>query len=321
MADKVRIAVAGAGRFGREHIRTLAGMDDVAIAGIAEPDEAARRDVAAAHDVETAAADIGDILERTKPDGLVIASPAHTHVQIACMALARNIPILLEKPVGMSVADADLLIAAEKASRGFVLPGHILRFAAPYRTTIAIAQSGEIGDILSVSARNHRDDSHAARYPDIDPVLMTMIHDIDLAIWATGSVLASVLACRCPPETFRSETLVLGKDARGCLWQMSNAWTYPTLDAPPDRLEIVCDQGSVELEFGSRIRVSGKHSRSIDLKAAAPDNELRNELAAFVAGVRAGTHPGVVTLAEARLGLIAAEAIVRSFTLGEMVRP
>lgn len=320
MADMVRIAVAGAGRFGREHIRVLANMDNVAIAGIADPSETARRDAVATYRIEETAADIAEILDRTRPDGLVIATPGQTHVAVAKLALERDIPILLEKPVGMTAADADILIEAEKASRGFVLPGHILRFSEPYRTTIAIAQSGEIGDIISVSSRNHRDESHAVRHADIDPVLMTMIHDIDLALWATESPLASVLAYRRPPETFRSETLVIGRDARGCLWQMSGAWTYPTLDAPADRLEIVCDQGSVELELGAHIRVWGRSSRHVDLSAAIPGADLRNELAAFVVGVRTGTHPGIITLAEARIGLVAAEAIMRSFVLGKMVQ-
>jgi predicted dehydrogenase len=321
MAGKLRIAVAGAGLFGREHIRTLAGMDGVEIAGIAEPNEAGRKKVAADHGIGLAVAGVAELLDRARPDGLVIASPGHTHVAIAKLALERDIPILLEKPVGMNVADAEVLIAAEKASRGFVLPGHILRFAAPYRTTVAVAQSGEIGDIISVTARNHRDDSHAVRYPDIDPVLMTMVHDIDLAIWASGAGLAEVLAYRRPKGTFRSETLVTGRGEGGALWHMTSAWTYPTLDAPPDKLEIVGSRGSVELTLGETIRVCGEKSRIIDLKAAAPDNELRNELGAFCDGVRAGAHPGVVTLEDARKGLAAADAIIRSVASGELTRP
>jgi len=318
MVEVLRIAVAGAGLFGREHIRTLAAMEGVAIAGIAEPHAATRERVAAEYGIDLAVADVGELIEKARPDGLVIASPGHTHVAIATMALARDLPILLEKPVGMSVADADRLIAAAGASRGFVLPGHILRFSAPYRMTVDIARSGEIGEVVSVSSRNHRDESHAIRYPDVDPVLMTMVHDIDLAIWATGAGLASVLALRAPRDTFRSETLVTGTGAGGALWHMSNAWTYPTLDTPVDRLEIVGSNGSVELQLGHAIRICGSRSRLIDLTAAAPDDELRNELAAFCDGIRAGEHPGGASLAEARLGLAAAEAIIRSVATGEV---
>ncbi|MBN8996894.1 MAG: Gfo/Idh/MocA family oxidoreductase [Rhizobiales bacterium] len=320
MADRVRIAVAGAGLFGREHIRTLAGMDDVAIAGIADPGEAGRREVAARYGIELAVADVGELIDRAALDGLVIATPGHTHVPIATLALSRGIPVLVEKPVAMEVAEADILIAAEAASTAFALPGHILRFSAAYREALAIVRSGEIGDILSVSTRRHRDDSHAARYPDIDPVLMTMIHDIDVAVWFTGAGLASVLALRSPPETFRSETLATGSGEKGCTWHLASAWTYPTHDTPPDKLEVVGTEGSVEMEFGRRISVFGMKPRVIDLTAGPPDDELRTELTTFAAGIRAGAHPGGATLAEARQGLAAADAIVRSLATRDVVR-
>jgi predicted dehydrogenase len=320
MAEKLRIAVAGAGLFGREHIRRLAAMEGVELAGLAEPNEEGRARVAAAHGIGLAVADVGELLDRAKPDGLVIATPGPTHLPIARLALARGIPVLLEKPVGMKVAEADELIAAEKASRGFVLPGHVLRFSAQYREALAIVRSGEIGDMVSVSTRRHRDDSHARRYPDVDPVLMTMIHDIDVAVWFTGAGIGSVLALRQPAGSFRSETMATGAGEQSVAWHLTSAWTFPTTETPPDRLEVIGTRGSVELEFGQRIRVFGATPRVVDLKSAPPDDELRTELATFADGIRAGAHPGGATLEEARLGLAAADAIIRSVASGETVR-
>lgn len=320
MVVRLRIAVAGAGSFGREHLRVLAAMDDVAIAGVADPNRAAAEGAAATFGAGAWTEDVADLLDRTRPDGIVIASPGHTHVALASMALARGIPILLEKPVGLTASDADLLIAAEGESRAFILPGHILRFSAPYRTVADVARSGEIGAVLSVNARNHRDDSHAVRYPDIDPVLMTMIHDIDLAVWISGAELMSVLAFRRPSGTFRSETIATAGDTRGSVWHMSSAWTYPTIKAPPDRLEVIGERGSVELTLGENIRVFGDRPREIDLRTAPADNELRNELSYFADCIRLERRPEVVTLRDARVGLAAAEAIIESALTGEFVR-
>ena len=186
---------------------------------------------------------------------------------------------------------------------------------------MAIAQSGELGAILSVTGRNHRDDTHAVRYPDIDPVLMTMVHDIDLTLWITGGELPEVLALRRPRDTFRSETLITGSDSAGAMWHISNAWTVPTVEIPPDRVEIVCERGSVEMELGIAIRVFGKSPREIDLRSEPPDDMLATELAAFVDGVRRGVHPGVVTLNDARNGLRATDAILRSLATGGVVTP
>jgi predicted dehydrogenase len=320
MVSKLRIAVAGAGLFGREHIQRLAAMDGVEIAGIADPNEEGRAKVATAYGISLAVADAGELLDRARPDGFVIATPGPTHVPIAREALARDIPVLLEKPVGMNVGEADALIAAEKTSRGFVLPGHVLRFSAQYREALAIVRAGEIGDMVSVSTRRHRDDSHARRYPDVDPVLMTMIHDIDIAVWFTGAGLGAVLALRHPADTFRSETMATGSGANGVSWHLASAWTFPTTETPPDKLEVIGTQGSVELEFGRHIGVFGARPRVIDLTAGPADDELRTELTTFADGIRGGAHPGGATLEEARMGLAAADAIIRSVGARSPVR-
>jgi len=320
-ARTLRIAVAGAGAFGREHLRRLADMEGVAIAAVADTNAAAARDAMERFGAAGADCDAAAMMERLRPDGIVIATPGQTHVALACAALRLDIPVLLEKPVGLTAADAGTLMRAERESRAFVLPGHILRFSAHYRTIVDIARSGEIGPVLSVSMRNHRDDSHAVRYPDIDPVLMTMVHDIDLAIWITGAKLASVLAIRRPEGTARSETLITGTDTRGSVWHISNAWTYPTPDALPDRLEVVGGQGGVELELGRSIRVCGATSRDIDLRAGAPDDMLLAELSYFCRCIAEGRKPEVVTLEDARSGLEAADAILESLRTGEVVCP
>ncbi len=316
---KLRIAVAGAGAFGREHLRILSGQPGVVIAGIADVNAASAQAAAGRFGAGSAETDAVAMIERLRPDGFVIATPGHTHVALAQAALRLHIPVLLEKPVGLVRADADALIEAEQRSRGFVLPGHILRFCTPYCTVVDIAHSGDIGPILSVTARNHRDESHAVRYPDIDPVLMTMVHDIDLAIWLTGADLSSVLAFRRPQGTSRSETVVTGTDRSGALWHISNAWTFPTLQTPPDRVEVVGERGSVEMELGGSVRVFGARPREIELGPSVEDDMLRAELTYFAECIRSGRRPEVVTLEDARKGLATVDAILESLATGTMV--
>src|SRR5690606_15988298 len=155
------------------------------------------------------------------------ATPGRLHVSLARLALADGIPVLVEKPVAMTAAEAETLAPLAATSRGFLLPGHILRFSAIHRAFVDIARSPEIGPILSMTARRHRDDSHAARYAD-DPVLMTMIHDIDLALWITGAGVGDVLAFRRPEGQRRSETLMTAVGAAGAVWRLATAWTFPT---------------------------------------------------------------------------------------------
>jgi predicted dehydrogenase len=319
MADKVRILVAGAGRFGREHLRTLAAMEGVALVGVADVDERAAREAAQRFGASAWERDAAALIDRLRPDGVVVATPGVTHVALATRALATGASVLVEKPVAVTAADAATLAAAAAKGPGFVLPGHILRFSGPHRTMAEIVRSGEIGDVLTVVARRHRDDSHAACYVD-DPVLMTMIHDIDLAIWITDASAVGVHALRAPAGEVRSSTMMMARDTKGSTWHLSTAWTYPGMETPPDRLEIVGTQGGVELEVGVALRQYGAKPQAIDLRDM-PDDMLTVELAHFVDCIRSGERSSIVTMRDACRGLAAAEAAMESLRTGEVVRP
>ena len=318
MADKVRIVVAGAGAFGREHLRILSQIDGVAIVGVADTDAVVAHQAAERYRAGDWGRDAAELTDRLRPDGLVVATPAHTHVALAIRALQSGIPVLLEKPAGVSSAEVAGLVEAEAASAAFVLPGHILRFSPAHRAFADIARS-EIGRILTLTARRHRDDSHAVRYTDIDPILMTMIHDIDLAVWITRAEATTAFALRCPAGEQRSATTLTVGDAAGGAWHLSTAWTLPSA-APPDRIEVVGEQGAVELEVGSHIRHYGRTTRTIDVSSESPDEALRAELSAFVDCIRSGSPPTLVTTREALAGLVVAEAALASLRSGALVR-
>jgi predicted dehydrogenase len=319
MVDKVRLVVAGAGAFGREHLRGLSRMAGVELVGIADVNAAVAEDAATRYGAADRDTDATALTSRLRPDGLIVATPGPTHVALADHALGLDVSVLVEKPVGVSAAQAASLVEAEARSSGFVLPGHILRFSEPHRRFVQIAQSGAIGPILSVTARRHRDDSHAARYPD-DPVLMTMIHDIDLALWITGAGVRDVLAARHPAGLSRSETLVLARGARGAVWRLSTAWTFPIASCPPDRIEVMGERGSVELEVGRAIRSYCSSPQHIDIGGAEADQPLATELSYFVACIRNGVKPKVVTSTDAVAGLRVTDAVLASLRTGGMVQ-
>lgn len=318
MNSEIRLAVAGAGAFGREHIRLLSTMADVALVGIADMNPAAAEEAARRFGVAEFGTDAMELTSRLRPDGLIVATPGPTHVAIAGHALGLGVPVIVEKPVAMSAAEAARLADAEAGSAGFVLPGHVLRFSAPHQRFVEIAQSAEVGPILSVTARRHRDESHALRYTE-DPVLMTMIHDIDLAIWIAGAGPTSAFASRRPSGTSRSETLATMVGDSGAVWRLATAWTFAAESCPPDRIEVVGERGSVELDVDGAISVFGATQRRIDI-AVDYDAALRAEHTHFVECIRSGEPPTAVTLGEAIDGLAIAEAVLASLSSGGVAR-
>jgi len=319
MSNRLRLAVAGAGLFGCEHLKMLAAYPDVEVVGIADRNSAAAEAAASRFGIAETATDAIEMAERLRPDGLIVATPGPTHVAIAGHALGLGIPVLVEKPVAMTVADATALAEIADGSDGFVLPGHVLRFSEPHRRFAAIVRSESVGPILSVTARRHRDDSHARRYVE-DPVLMTMVHDIDLALWLTGgeAMPRQVLATRRPGGTSRSETLATVNGATGTVWRLATAWTFPIESCPSDRIEVVGENGSAELDVDGTIRMFGTEPQTIKV-AVDYDAALHNEHVHFVDCLRSEKPPEVVTLSEAITGLSVAEAAMASIESGSPV--
>src|SRR5580700_1446770 len=98
------IGLVGAGRMGRTHLRALAGSDLVRVTAIAEPSAAARAEVAApgvsVHE------SVKEMLDQAELDGVLIAAPTDQHGAVIAEVAARGLPILCEKPCGLTAAAA-----------------------------------------------------------------------------------------------------------------------------------------------------------------------------------------------------------------------
>jgi predicted dehydrogenase len=315
----VRVLVAGAGAFGKEHLDRLVGRSDAEVVGVADTDPAILELIRSRHGVVNCLTDPSRLIADVEADAIIVATPAASHVDICVRALERNLCALLEKPVAPSAAAVAPLLASARSSGGFVLPGHVLRFSQDHVRLVEIVRSARIGEVIYVNSRRYRDDSHAVRYADIDPVLMTLIHDVDLAQWVTGSDFRSVLARRSGGAGYRSMTAVCATTTRGVTCDLRTAWTFAEGDLPHDRLEVVGDRGSVELIVGQALHVYAEGRRT-DYALAAADDPLRNEQNHFLACVRDRSRARALDLSDALAGLKLADAAIESLRLnGEVI--
>ena len=314
---KLRVLVAGAGAFGAEHLARLAGRPDVAVAGVADIDPDALERARPLASGAKLFADPLRLIDDVEADAVIVASPAATHLDIALKALERGLSALIEKPVAPSAGAAAKLVAAARRSGGFVLPGHVLRFSLDHQRLVEIARSGLIGAVLYVNSRRYRDDGHAVRYADADPIYTTLVHDIDLACWIARSDFRSVRARRAGAG-YRSLTAVSARTATGVVCDLRTAWTFPGDELPPDRLEAVGERGSVELVVGEALVVFGEGRRTRH-ELAKVDDPLRNELNHFLACVRDRSLAPALDLPQALASLKLADAAIESLTLDREV--
>jgi predicted dehydrogenase len=191
------------------------------------------------------------------------------------------------------------------------MPGHVLRFSQDHVRMVETVHSGRIGEVIYVNSRRYRDDTHAIRYPDDDPVLMTLIHDIDIAQWVTASDFHSIVARRSDGIGYRSMTVVSATTATGVICDLRTTGTFTDGEAPPDRVEVVGDRGSVELTVGAGLDVYSEGRRTSDREANA-DDPLRNEQDHFLTCVRDRSLTPALTLSQALVGLTLADAAIES---------
>jgi predicted dehydrogenase len=313
----VRVLVAGGGAFGKEHLARLAKRSDAKVVGVADTNPRALEPVRSGLGVQCLNNPL-QLIDEAEAEAIIVATPAASHVAICLRALSRNLAVLLEKPVAPSASFAAPLLAAARSSKSFVLPGHVLRFSRDHARLVEIVRSGRIGKVIYVNSRRYRDDSHAVRYPDDDPVLMTLVHDIDLAQWITSSDFRSVLARRSEGPADRSMTAVSATTATGVICDLRTAWTFPDGDVPPDRLEVVGDRGGVEFAVGLALDVYAEGRRT-SYPATEGDDPLRNEQDHFLACVRDRSQAPALDLSQALVGLKLADAAIESLRLGREI--
>lgn len=314
----LRVLLAGAGAFGREHLLRLEARANVRIAGIADPDASALAAMRQRHATARCFDDPMQMLAETPADAIIVATPAASHAGITLRAIEGGLGVLLEKPVTPGAAEALRLAKVAAVAGVLVLPGHVLRFSRDHQRLAEIVASGAIGRVLYISSRRYRDEAHVARYGEIDPVLMTMIHDIDLAAWFARSPFRQTRAWRSGMGGARALTSASAVTDSGIICNLRTAWTFTAGELPPDRVEVVGETGSVELDTGRGLVLHAQGRRTI-IPLAPGDDALANEQEHFFACLRDRSRSPAITLEDAAAGLRLAEAICESLREGREV--
>ena len=188
------IALIGAGQIGRTHIDRLQRSDTLTLAAIADPSEAGRASAGAA-DVPWFA-DHRALLDAVRPRGVIVATPNAAHGPVAIDCLDRGIPVLVEKPVADTVAEARALAAAQDRTGVPVLVGHHRRHNPIIGRAREIVASGRLGRMVAATALatflkpDPYFDAAWRRQKGGGPILINLIHDIDLLRFLLGEVVS-----------------------------------------------------------------------------------------------------------------------------------
>ncbi len=124
----LNICLAGAGAFGVKHLEALTKIDDVKVTSLVGRTREATEEVARKFGVGHVTTDLAEGLARDDVDAVILATPTQLHAKqaIACLEAGRHVQV--EIPLADSLADAQAVVAAQKAAGKVAMVGHTRRF-------------------------------------------------------------------------------------------------------------------------------------------------------------------------------------------------
>jgi len=327
VSDRFALGIVGCGRLAESvYVPALRRLDDLALVAVADarPERAAavasRFPGCSLHDCVEALLDAG------KASGLLIATPAAKHVAIADRALAAGIPVLIEKPLASSFAEAEPWLEGDRQrveegvmmafNRRYWEPVRHLRerLLAGVRPPDGPIEMTMTGDIRGWDAIEERS----------DPLLDLASHQFDLLRHLFGGEIEAVCARRIDPATFRMRVRLAGSVAAACI--VSHA------GRSAETLAVTCGSERLFVRRGSdrTTPARGLRRRALDGIAAA-NRRLRggrssfrrsyeDQLRAFVRFARREDRD-VASIGDGIAALRAVEAARRSATQGGVEVP
>jgi myo-inositol 2-dehydrogenase/D-chiro-inositol 1-dehydrogenase len=329
--ETVGVALIGSGRMGAFHAETLAlRLPHARLVAVVDPAPGAAERLTGALGGR-AYTDVAQAWEDPEVDAVVIATPARFHADLVVAAAAAGKAVFCEKPMAVTVPDADRAIDAARAAGVALQVGFNRRFAPDWQAARALLDDGRLGTprLLRSLTRDPGGFDPSRVLPDTI-FLETLIHDFDTLRYLNPGAEAvevhAIADALVEPEwkdrglldtavvTVRFDNGAVGV-AEACF---EAAYGYDV------RGEVFGSGGMATMGDGRRTGMVFSGAGGQLAETVRGDQELfpgayTAELAAFVAAVRSGTRPPV-TGEDARAALVIALAAAESVRAGRPVR-
>jgi len=204
---RLRVGVVGTGGMGGRHANNLAHrVGAVEVVAIMDINKARAEAVAAACGDAAVYTDAAALIGNDAVAAVVIAAPDPTHADLAIACIEAGKPVLCEKPLGVSLDDAERVLRAEVASGRRLVQIGLMRVYDPQHAALKLAiDEGAIGRPLLFRGV-HRNLRRARTPSATDVIIEGGVHDIHSAHWLMDDDVAAAYACHIIDVPERPET-------------------------------------------------------------------------------------------------------------------
>ena len=245
MTKQIKIALVGAGGWGRQHARIFQERPDVEFCGIsgrtAERTEARAREFGV-----PAYTDIGEMLERERPDLVSVCLPNEGHFAPTLQVIEAGFPLLVEKPLVFDLAEADILLAEASARNLFFAVNFNHRYAKPVQMAKAAIDAGRLGAPTFATWRFGGEGGAGHPFGNL---IETQCHGFDMLEYLCGSVqtVMAEISDQAAPGSFGDMAISL-KFESGALGSLVGSYSSSYTYTNTHRAEVNGTEGRVLIE-------------------------------------------------------------------------
>ncbi len=320
-ADNLQVGIIGTGAIGSLHAQNLALRTSGArLSAVMDIDRERANAVAQACGARVIT-DAQDLIADPDIDAILIASPDASHAELSLAAIAAGKPVLCEKPLATSLADAERIVNAELAARKRLVQVGFMRQVDPAHCDLqALLESGQLGAPLRFRGRHFNPRRGDTIISIEEAIVNSLIHDMHSLRWLMGSEVQSAFVQWRPdhadmPRSARFALAHLTLDNGGLAtleWSGDSGYGYEV------GVEIVGELGTAQTHSHSSptIRRAGRLSQTVtpdwqDRFAEAYQIEVQN----WVDSLRLGAPSGPSAW-DGYMSLVIADACLRSVDSG-----
>jgi len=177
----MKIAVVGAGNWGRNLVRAFHELG--ALAAVVDANPERLQEVGESYPEVPCFPNLGAMLEKTDIRGVVVAAPAEAHYELARQALLAGKDVFVEKPLALSVSHAEELVGLAGQLERVLMVGHLALYQPAARCVKECLESGRLGRIHSIHAERLK----LGRVRQVEDVLWSFaVHDVALLVYLLG---------------------------------------------------------------------------------------------------------------------------------------
>ena len=191
--------------------------------------------------------ELGEALADPRCDVVSVCTPTPSHVELAVQALDAGRHVLLEKPIALTVADAERLAGQAARASATLMVAHVVRFFADYAALAARVAAGSVGRPRTVRASRLSAAPQGAEWLEDEErsgglLVDFAIHDVDQACLLLGDPVAVTAVCA-PGGGFGAPAAITVEFAEGGVAQLLAVSDLPAGTPFSTSLEVVGDRG------------------------------------------------------------------------------